>query len=126
MSAGRIEGRLLLVDDDESLLDLLAIDVRPAEWSAVLDLAVERIDQLVLVGDLRLAGRLVETISTTARTGAELVLLGTEWREYRDLDPAVLGDVVAGRHIVDARNALDPQRWRNAGWTYRALGRPTV
>ena len=28
--------------------------------------------------------------------------------------------------IVDARNALDPQRWRNAGWTYRALGRPTV
>ena len=61
-----------------------------------------------------------------ALAGAELVLLGTEWREYRDLDPAALDDVVAGRNIVDARNALDPQRWRNAGWTYRALGRPTV
>ena len=48
----------------------------------------------------------------------------TEWREFRDLDPAVLAAVVAQRRIVDGRNALDPARWRAAGWTYRALGRP--
>ena len=58
--------------------------------------------------------------------GAELVVLGTEWREYRDLDPASLDGVVADRHMIDARNALDPAAWRNAGWTYRALGRPTA
>jgi UDPglucose 6-dehydrogenase len=29
------------------------------------------------------------------------------------------------RRIVDGRNALDADRWRQAGWTYRALGRPT-
>ena len=28
------------------------------------------------------------------------------------------------RFVVDGRNALDPERWRAAGWTYRALGRP--
>jgi hypothetical protein len=28
--------------------------------------------------------------------------------------------------LVDGRNALDPHRWRNAGWTYRALGRPAA
>ncbi len=61
-----------------------------------------------------------------ALSGAELVVLGTEWREYRDLDPATLGGVVADRHVIDARNALDPERWRAAGWTYRALGRPTA
>ena len=40
------------------------------------------------------------------------------------MDPEALGRVVAARRIVDGRNALDPARWRGAGWTYRALGRP--
>ncbi|HWC34962.1 MAG TPA: UDP-glucose/GDP-mannose dehydrogenase family protein [Mycobacteriales bacterium] len=59
-----------------------------------------------------------------AAQGADLVLLLTEWLEFREADPAVLADVVAARNIVDGRNALDPDRWRAAGWTYRALGRP--
>ncbi|ARH91519.1 MULTISPECIES: UDP-glucose dehydrogenase family protein [Streptomyces] len=56
--------------------------------------------------------------------GADAVLHLTEWREFRELDPAALGEVVAERRILDGRNALDPQLWRKAGWTYRALGRP--
>jgi UDPglucose 6-dehydrogenase len=59
-----------------------------------------------------------------AARGADLVLHLTEWQEFRQLDPAVLDGVVAHKRIVDGRNALDPQRWRAAGWTYRALGRP--
>ncbi len=55
---------------------------------------------------------------------ADLVLHLTEWQEFRQLDPAVLGGVVSHRRVLDGRNALDPQRWRDAGWTYRALGRP--
>ena len=55
---------------------------------------------------------------------ADVVLHLTEWREFRDMDPAELTPVVAQRNIVDGRNALDPDRWRAAGWTYRALGRP--
>lgn len=68
--------------------------------------------------DLRFAESALE-----AATGADVVLLATEWREYRDLDPADLGRVVARRTIVDGRNVLDPAAWRSAGWTYRALGR---
>ncbi|MGW3012790.1 UDP-glucose dehydrogenase family protein [Streptomyces sp. NPDC001219] len=56
--------------------------------------------------------------------GADAVLHLTEWREFRELDPAALGEVVAERRILDGRNALDPALWRKAGWTYRALGRP--
>jgi len=40
------------------------------------------------------------------------------------MDPAALSDVVALKRIVDGRNALDAERWRAAGWVYRALGRP--
>jgi len=66
------------------------------------------------------------TSATEACAKADVVLLLTEWREYRDLDPAVLGEVVRSRHVLDGRNALEPLRWRAAGWTYRALGRPRV
>jgi UDPglucose 6-dehydrogenase len=55
---------------------------------------------------------------------AHLVLHLTEWSEFAAMDPEELGRVVAIRRIVDGRNALDPARWREAGWTYRALGRP--
>ncbi|MFF4954393.1 UDP-glucose dehydrogenase family protein [Streptomyces chattanoogensis] len=56
--------------------------------------------------------------------GADVVLHLTEWSEFRELDPAALGEVVSERRILDGRNALDPELWRKAGWTYRALGRP--
>ena len=59
-----------------------------------------------------------------AATGADVVLLLTEWPEFREADPEVLGKAVAQRHIADGRNALDAGQWRAAGWTYRALGRP--
>ncbi|MFJ1809759.1 MULTISPECIES: UDP-glucose dehydrogenase family protein [unclassified Streptomyces] len=58
--------------------------------------------------------------------GADVVLHLTEWREFRELDPAELGEVVTTRLILDGRNALDPVLWRKAGWTYRAMGRPTA
>jgi UDPglucose 6-dehydrogenase len=54
---------------------------------------------------------------------ADLVLHLTEWLEFRELDPAVLGEVVARKVVVDGRNALDAARWTAAGWTVRALGR---
>ncbi|MEU4447429.1 UDP-glucose/GDP-mannose dehydrogenase family protein [Actinosynnema sp. NPDC050801] len=58
-----------------------------------------------------------------ACAGADAVVLATEWAQFREVDPEALGTVVAHRHVVDARNALDPERWRRASWDYRALGR---
>jgi len=59
-----------------------------------------------------------------AARDADVVLLATEWSEYSNLDPEELGAVVATKAMLDGRNVLDPVRWRAAGWTYRALGRP--
>jgi UDPglucose 6-dehydrogenase len=64
------------------------------------------------------------TSAVDACQAADLVLHLTEWQEFREMDPAVLDGVVAEKRIIDARNALDPVRWRAAGWTYGALGRP--
>ncbi|WP_159809399.1 UDP-glucose dehydrogenase family protein [Cellulomonas citrea] len=69
--------------------------------------------------DLRFAPTALE-----AAQGADVVLLATEWSQYRDLDPEELGAVVAHRRMLDGRNVLVPAQWRAAGWTYRALGRP--
>jgi UDPglucose 6-dehydrogenase len=55
---------------------------------------------------------------------ADLVLHLTEWQEFRDLSPSELGDMVAHRRIIDARNCLDAESWRNEGWAFRGLGRP--
>ncbi|MEY4169957.1 MAG: hypothetical protein RLZ94_1030 [Actinomycetota bacterium] len=59
-----------------------------------------------------------------AARDADVVLLLTEWSDYRDLDPVSITPVVRQASLIDARNALDVERWREAGWTYRALGRP--
>lgn len=56
--------------------------------------------------------------------GADVILLLTEWPEFSQTDPTELAGVVAQRNIADGRNALNPDRWRDAGWHYRALGRP--
>ncbi|WP_343898950.1 UDP-glucose/GDP-mannose dehydrogenase family protein, partial [Nocardioides aquaticus] len=63
------------------------------------------------------------TVEETVRD-AELVIVLTEWPEYVSLEPADLSPLVAARSVIDGRNCLDPVRWRSAGWTYRALGRP--
>ncbi|MDV7243725.1 MULTISPECIES: UDP-glucose/GDP-mannose dehydrogenase family protein [Rhodococcus] len=56
--------------------------------------------------------------------GADLVLVLTEWSEFLKLQPGDLDAVVRRRVIIDGRNCLDGQRWRDAGWSYRGLGRP--
>ena len=55
---------------------------------------------------------------------ADVVVLVTEWPEYREIDPATVSALTDGRVIIDGRNVLDPVAWRAAGWTYRGLGRP--
>lgn len=57
-----------------------------------------------------------------AATEADLVLVLTEWQEFRDLEPAELGKVVGTRALIDGRNVLDRPRWRDEGWTITGPG----
>ena len=54
---------------------------------------------------------------------ADLILHLTEWKEYRQIDPAAISSLVKSKIIIDGRNMLDRALWRNAGWKFHALGR---
>ncbi|KAA9395702.1 UDP-glucose/GDP-mannose dehydrogenase family protein [Kocuria coralli] len=54
---------------------------------------------------------------------AEVVVLLTEWEEFRTMTPQQLAPLVKHKQILDGRNVLDPAEWERAGWAYRALGR---
>ncbi|MGO1523028.1 UDP-glucose dehydrogenase family protein [Garicola koreensis] len=60
---------------------------------------------------------------TEAARGADLVVLTTEWNEFKQLAPADLNEVVAKRQFIDARNVLPAPEWEQAGWTIAQLGR---
>ena len=102
--------------------------------SPALDLAVElaRLAKRVVVHDPAAGPILAERSNRpyevvlsahSALEGTDLVLIGTEWREYRDLDPAQVADLARTRCVIDGRNCLDAQAWKAAGWNYRGIGR---
>ncbi len=58
-----------------------------------------------------------------AATGADILVLITEWNEFRALAPAKLREVMAGGLMMDLRNVFDPAAMRAAGFDYRGIGR---
>lgn len=58
-----------------------------------------------------------------ALTGAELVILATEWQEFKEMDPVWAAELVEKQVLIDGRNVLPVTEWQNAGWQLRALGR---
>ncbi|GHD11818.1 UDP-glucose dehydrogenase family protein [Zhihengliuella salsuginis] len=62
-----------------------------------------------------------------AAAEADLVLLLTEWDEFKRMGPQDLEPYVRERRIIDGRNVLDGEKWTDRGWTFQALGhRPGV
>ncbi len=59
-----------------------------------------------------------------AATGADALVVVTEWNEFRALSPARLRSVMRGNRIIDLRNVFDPAAMRQAGFAYHGVGRP--
>ncbi len=70
-------------------------------------------------GDLRL----VES-KEAALSGADALVICTEWQQFRALDMALFEEELASKVIVDGRNLYDPATLRQAGFTYLCVGRP--
>jgi UDPglucose 6-dehydrogenase len=71
--------------------------------------------------ELEYAGSILE-----AAADADVLMVLTEWPEFTQADPELVGKAMARRNVADGRNALDAGTWQAAGWTYRALGRPMI
>ena len=81
------------------------------------------------------AARLLEDVASTvtlsddlyeAASGADAVVIMTEWNEFRGLDLERLRGLMKTPVIIDARNVLDPAQTRAAGFTYAGTGRGRV
>ena len=60
-----------------------------------------------------------------AMTGADAVVVLTEWNEFRALDPARMKNLLRHPVMVDLRNIYDPAAMQVAGIDYSCVGRPT-
>jgi UDPglucose 6-dehydrogenase len=126
---GEVAGRRVTVlglafkPDSDDVRDAPALDVARRLRAAGGDVTVtdpEAIETARRVApDLRYVADVGDALE-----GAELVVVGTEWKQFRELDPVAAASRVARPVIIDGRNCLDPARWRDAGWTYHGLGRP--
>jgi UDPglucose 6-dehydrogenase len=58
-----------------------------------------------------------------ACTGAAVLVVLTEWDEFRWLDFDKVADAMAAPVILDARNLLDPASLRRRGFAYQGMGR---
>ena len=58
-----------------------------------------------------------------AATGADVLVMVTEWNEFRALSPERLAELMRGRLVMDLRNVFDPAVFLAAGFDYRGIGR---
>ncbi len=58
-----------------------------------------------------------------AARGASVVVVLTEWDDFRWLDFSRVLSLMAVPSIVDARNLLDPAAVRRLGFAYAGIGR---
>ncbi len=69
-----------------------------------------------------LAGLEVVGDPHAACEGADVLLVATEWAEFRDQDFDKLGSLMTRRAVLDARNLLNPETLRRAGFAYEGIG----
>ena len=58
--------------------------------------------------------------------GADILVIMTEWMEFRKPDFDRIGDLLNEKRIVDGRNIYSPERMKERGFTYLTIGRPPV
>jgi UDPglucose 6-dehydrogenase len=112
--------------DTDDLRESPAIDV----VEALLDDGAEVVAYDPVASEEQL-GQLVPGLALAAKAvdvadGAHALLLLTEWAEFAELDPMILAGRMAYPILVDARNALDAERFVTAGFTVAGMGRPVL
>ncbi len=59
-----------------------------------------------------------------ALTGADALVIVTEWNEFREPDYARMKKLMRNPAIFDGRNIYNPEHIRAQGFTYASMGRP--
>ncbi len=108
--------------DSDDVRDSPALDIA-AQLQAAGAIVVVHDPQGIEPARKRFPNLQYQELVTDALKDADLILHLTEWKEYRQIDPAAIASLVKSKIIIDGRNMLDRTMWRNAGWKFHALGR---
>ena len=57
---------------------------------------------------------------------ADVLVIMTEWSEFRDVTPLAIKESLRGNVVVDGRNLFDPAAMAEVGLVYSSIGRATV
>jgi UDPglucose 6-dehydrogenase len=76
-----------------------------------------------------LTGEGIEGVEITgseyeAAEGADVLVIVTEWNQFRQLDLARLKNQLKAPAVLDLRNIYDPIEMKRLGFSYRCVGRP--
>ena len=55
-------------------------------------------------------------------TGADAIVLLTEWQKFKEIDPKRISDLLNQKIIIDSRNLLQKNKWENAGFVFIGNG----
>ena len=73
------------------------------------------------IADAEFASSALEAV-----TGAEALIIATDWNEFANVDLGVLKDKMRTPIVFDGRNLLDPETMRQFGFSYYSVGRAGV
>lgn len=59
----------------------------------------------------------------SAIKGSELIVIATEWNEFKELDKCKVKELLKTPNILDGRNIFDPKEMKEKGFNYLSIGR---
>jgi UDPglucose 6-dehydrogenase len=107
----------------DDMRDAPSLDIVPALQAAGGRIVAFDPEGMVEAGRVMKGVTFAET-AYEAATGADVLVVITEWHEFRGLDPRRLKEAMRQPRIVDLRNIFDPEEMRTLGFKYEGVGRP--
>jgi len=108
-------------DDMRDAPSLVIVPILQAAGARIRGYDPEGMDEAKKLLDIELCSDAYEAIS-----GADGVVILTEWNEFRALDLGRLRSLLTHTLMVDLRNIYRPSHMAEAGFTYVSVGRATV
>ena len=107
----------------DDMRDAPSLDIVPALQTAGAKIVAFDPEGMTEAGRLLSGVTFVKT-AYDAAAGADVLVVITEWHEFRGLDPRRIKKAMRQPRIVDLRNIFDPEEMRSLGFTYEGIGRP--
>jgi UDPglucose 6-dehydrogenase len=107
----------------DDMRDAPSLDIVPALQAAGARIVAFDPEGMTEAGRL-LAGVTFAKTAYEAAAQADVLVVITEWHEFRGLDPRRIKEAMRQPRIVDLRNVFNPEEMRGLGFTYEGVGRP--